>query len=215
MNDVFWRCKKAVDRHGLWGTLQFLLAKIVSNCRGIIWETGKDSRLGVGCRIIGRRFIAIGPRFKAGRGLWLEAISKYEAFVFTPHITIGARVSLSDGVHISSINEVKIGDDVLIGSHVFISDHHHGSYRGDVQTGPDVPPADRVLVSPGPTIIEDRAWIGDGVVIMPGVCIGSGAIIGANAVVTKDIPEAVIAAGIPARVIKRYNYIMNEWDNVR
>jgi len=215
LTDVIARGQQAVARHGLWGAVQFILAKLAAQARGRLWGAGQSARLGAGCRIIGRHFIAIGPDFKAGRGLWLEAISKYEHFTFTPHIAIGARVSLSDDVHISAIQNVSIGDDVLVGSRVFIADHHHGAYRGAGQTGPDMPPAARRLVSPGPTIIEACAWIGDGVAIMPGVRIGAGAIIGANAVVTHDIPAEVIATGVPARVIKRYDHATHEWKTVK
>ena len=50
--------------------------------------------------------------------------------------------------------------------------------------------------------IGNDVWIGDRVVILPGVHIGNGCIIGAGAVVTKDIPDNAIAAGVPARVIR-------------
>jgi lipopolysaccharide O-acetyltransferase len=214
MKDAFARGQQAVARHGWWGAAQFILAKLAAQVRGLLWGAGQGSRLGAGCRIIGRNSVSIGPNFKAGRGLWLEAISKYEQFTFTPHIVIGARVSLSDDVHISAIHEITIGDDVLVGSRVFIADNQHGAYRGAEQSGPDTPPAARRLVSPGPTIIEARSWIGDGVAIMPGVRIGAGAIIGANAVVTSDIPAEAIAAGVPARVIKRYDRDIREWKTV-
>ena len=52
-------------------------------------------------------------------------------------------------------------------------------------------------------IIEDDVWIGHGVTVLAGVHIGKGAIIGAGSVVNKDIPEYSIAAGCPAKVIKR------------
>ena len=52
-------------------------------------------------------------------------------------------------------------------------------------------------------MIEKYVWIGDGVIIIPGVHIGRGAIIGANSVVTHDVPEYVVAAGVPARIIKK------------
>ena len=50
--------------------------------------------------------------------------------------------------------------------------------------------------------IGSNVWVGTGVVITRGVNIGDGAIIGANSVVTKDVPAFMIAAGVPARVIK-------------
>lgn len=51
-------------------------------------------------------------------------------------------------------------------------------------------------------LIDDHALIGHRVIVLPGVTIGKHAIIGAGTVVTKDIPDYAVAAGIPARVIK-------------
>jgi maltose O-acetyltransferase len=53
--------------------------------------------------------------------------------------------------------------------------------------------------------IGDDCWIGGGVIIVPGVTIGNGVTIGAGSVVTKDIPDRVVAVGNPARVIKKIN----------
>ena len=53
-----------------------------------------------------------------------------------------------------------------------------------------------------PVSIADDVWIGGGVIILPGVSIGRGAVIAAGSVVNKDIPENVVAAGNPCKVIK-------------
>ena len=53
-----------------------------------------------------------------------------------------------------------------------------------------------------PIVIEDYVWIGAGVHFMGGVTIGRNSVIGAGSVVTKDVPDNVIAAGVPCKVIR-------------
>jgi lipopolysaccharide O-acetyltransferase len=65
-----------------------------------------------------------------------------------------------------------------------------------------------------PVIISKNVWIGESVSILPGVRIGKASIIGANSVVTKDIPDYSIAAGNPAKVIKKYNFATRCWERI-
>ena len=67
--------------------------------------------------------------------------------------------------------------------------------------------------------IGENTWIGAGVIIVPGVCIGKNSVIGGGSVVTKDIPDNVIAVGNPCRVLrevgeydKKYFYKNEEID---
>ncbi len=55
----------------------------------------------------------------------------------------------------------------------------------------------------GPVTIGHNVWIGDSAIILTGVTIGDGAVIGAGAVVTRDVPAFGVAAGVPARVLRR------------
>lgn len=71
-------------------------------------------------------------------------------------------------------------------------------------------PKYRQLISK-PVIIEKNVWIGEFVSILPGITIGEGSIIGSSAVVNKDIPPFCIAVGVPAKVIKRFDFQTNEW----
>jgi len=60
--------------------------------------------------------------------------------------------------------------------------------------------ADR-YVAYAPITVKDDAWIGAGVVVLPGVTIGQCALVGAGAVVTRDVPDYAVVAGVPARVV--------------
>ena len=61
-------------------------------------------------------------------------------------------------------------------------------------------------------MIEDNVWIGEFVSVLPGVTIGKGTIVGANSVVSRSLPEYVIAVGIPAIPIKKYNFQHSRWE---
>jgi acetyltransferase-like isoleucine patch superfamily enzyme len=54
-----------------------------------------------------------------------------------------------------------------------------------------------------PIIIEQDAWLGAGVIVLPGIRIGRGAVIGAGAVVIDDVPSFTVVAGVPARPIRK------------
>ena len=87
---------------------------------------------------------------------------------------------------------VHIGDGAFIAPGVCISCAGHGIH-----------PADRTVYNTSkPINIGKKVWIGANCVILPGVSIGDGSIIGAGSVVTKDIPENVIAVGNPCRVLR-------------
>ena len=119
-----------------------------------------------GCQILGHRHIRIGRDFRAGRLLWLEAVTEFGPQTFAPQLIIGERVSCSDGVHIACATRLTIGNDVLIGSKVHITDHNHGNYRDSaLHSSPDVPPAKRALAG-APVEIGDRVFLAaDGVVV--------------------------------------------------
>ncbi len=156
--------------------------------------------------IRGRSGMIWGEGFTTGVGVRLDAFGAKQ-----PVLVIGRRVQLNDYVHIGAVESVEIGDDVLIASRVFITDHNHGEYQGSsAHSSPYINPAGRPIVS-RPVKIGDRAWIGENVSILPGVTIGEGAIIGAGSVVTRDVPPATIAAGCPARVIKKFDVQQNTW----
>ena len=119
-------------------------------------------------------------------------------------INIGKNFVMGDQCQIEAMKEVTIGNDVLLASRIYIGDSSHGSYKGEDQSDPVLPPNARDIIS-SRIVIGNNVWIGNGVSILPGVTVCDGAVIGAGSVVTHDIPENTIAAGNPAKVIKKWN----------
>lgn len=171
----------------------------------------KNLDIGIGCHIKGVRHIHFGPNVSIFRNIWLEAVTRHGGEHYQPRIDIGARTSFSNNVHVSCIDRISLGQDVLIGSNVHISDHNHGTYAGASPSLPGIAPALRKLGTSGPVIIGDKVWICDNVVIIGPAHIGEGAVIGANAVVRGDIPAGAIAAGAPAKVVKQFDNVAGQW----
>jgi len=94
-------------------------------------------------------------------------------------------------------HDVSIGDDVVMAPDVVIMTGSHAF------EDPSVPINSQGATSRRPVQIGRDVWIGTRVIIMPGVVIGEGSVIGAGSVVTKSIPPWSVAAGNPARVIRR------------
>lgn len=170
--------------------------------------------LGPNCVVLGSKHILVGENFNAYANMWMEAISQHKSNVFQPKIVIGANVSFSDGVHVSCIDRVEIGNDVLIGSRVYIADHSHGCYSGQDQTNPEIPPAMRQLGGGGRVTIGANVWICDNSIIVGPVDIGKGAIIAANSVVRQSVPAETMVAGAPARPIKVFDKSLGIWKSV-
>lgn len=153
--------------------------------------------------LIGPQYIYIGNNTTIGKNVELTAWDKYNAYnsiqTFNPEIVIGNGTCIRDYSHITAINSIKIGNGVLTGLGVLITDNAHGTSTPNLA---DIPPSLRPLHSNGAVVIEDNVWIGSYAMIMPGVTIGKGSIIAAGSVVTHNVPEYSVAAGVPATVIK-------------
>jgi len=107
-------------------------------------------------------------------------------------IEIGNHTFINFGSSIAARASVKIGSYCHLGHYTFVMDND----QHDVVRHSELPRSE-------PVIIEDHVWIGSKAVILPGVHIGSRAVIGAGSIVTKDIPSRCVAAGNPARVLRR------------
>lgn len=112
------------------------------------------------------------------------------------HIRIGRRTTaVSVGISMHEPGEITIGEDCMFSSdiHMDVSDVHP---IYDRKTGLRLNP-------PKPIRIADRVWIGTRVLVMKGAQIGAGSVIGAGSIVIGEIPPDCIAAGTPAKVLRR------------
>lgn len=107
--------------------------------------------------------------------------------------TIGRRCRVQSHTFVCS--GVEIHDEVFVGHGVmFVNDK---TPRATTPTGEPQQAQDWTRL---PVVVERRASIGSGALILGGVRVGEGALVGAGAVVTRDVPPGAVVAGVPARV---------------
>ena len=126
---------------------------------------------------------------KAGKQIHLKAPFYCD---YGYNIEIGDNFFSNYNFTVLDVAKVRIGDNVQIATNVSIYTAGHPIHPDSRNTGYEY----GIDVT-----IGDSVWIGGNVCIMPGVTIGKNSVIGAGSVVTRDIPENVVAAGNPCRVI--------------
>jgi acetyltransferase-like isoleucine patch superfamily enzyme len=146
-------------------------------------------------RLGGEGRISVGNGVYIGAGSWLQTLP--DDANRSVAIRIDDGVSVAGACVISAVRSVRLEEEVLLARNVYISDHIH-RYTD----------TDKAILRQGvdkirPVLIRRGAWLGQNVVVCPGVTIGRGSVVGANSVVTRDIPDYVVAAGSPARIIKQ------------
>ncbi|MFM2359183.1 MAG: hypothetical protein RLY16_1176 [Bacteroidota bacterium] len=119
------------------------------------------------------------------------------------HIGNNTRIGIGNTI----IGPVTIGNNVILAQNIVMSGLNH-NYT-DIHTP---------IYLQGETVatiqVEDDCWIGANAVLTAGVTIGKHSVVAAGAVVTKSIPPFSIAVGNPARVIKQYNPVTQQWEKV-
>ena len=115
---------------------------------------------------------------------------------------------IGERCRISIANSLEIGKKVLLSPNVYITDCDH-EYR-DV----NVAVIDQGVNQKNQNVsIGDGSYIGINSVIVGNVSIGKHCVIGANSVATKNVPDYCVAVGSPAKVIRKYDFEINEWKN--
>lgn len=110
-------------------------------------------------------------------------------------------IEIGDGVYINHHAEIlgqrcglSIGNNVMIGQYAKLITNNHNYFDRN-----------ELISKQGSTLkkitIGDDVWIGANAIILPGITIHKGAIVGAGAVVTKDVPQYTVVAGVPAKAI--------------
>lgn len=127
---------------------------------------------------------------RAGKGVHIEPPFYCD---YGLNIEAGDNFYANFNCTILDVGKVKIGNNVMFAPNVSLYTAGHPIHPDSRNSGYEYGIA---------ITIGDNVWIGGNVVVTPGVTIGSNAVIGAGSVVTKDIPDNVIAAGNPCRVIR-------------
>jgi acetyltransferase-like isoleucine patch superfamily enzyme len=150
--------------------------------------------------VYGQRWITIGagtmigPHVSMAVGMPTEVLDENDPVV----IVIGDRCNVGRGTSLVGRVGIEIGDDVTIGPDVYITDHNHTYDDPAVPIAMQYPTAAPVRIGAG-------SWLAAGAIVLPGTTIGRNVTVAAGAVVRGDVPDHAVVAGVPAKVVRRYD----------
>ena len=192
------------------GALGFFLRRMFY--RGLFLECGLSPIFGKGTSIRHPQRITLGNRVAIDENVLLDSGGREDCRMKigddvivsrgcvlqakTGSLSIGKKSDLGCYTVISSVSGIHIGESVLIAAHCYIGGAQYQS--GNL----DVPMMQQGIAVQDPVFIGDDVWLGAGSIVLNGVRVGKGTIVGAGAVVTKDLPEFAVAAGVPAKVLR-------------
>lgn len=175
-----------------------LLKKLMRKYRSFVLAS-KGAALNGTIQSVSNFFEGYTKGFKAGKAIFIENGAK---FIISKMENIDPKLEIGDYFYMNSYSiidchyKITIGSRVQIGPHCYIADFDH-DLKVDIRQ-----PLHRMHEKCAAVFIKDNVWIGSGVTVLKGVTIGKNSVIGAGSVVTHDIPDNVVAIGIPARVVK-------------
>ena len=175
------------------------------SCSHKFKKYGRNIRLSPPLKIEGAMDISIEDNVIIGDQVWLEANNLTNSEYC--ELSIGTGCILGNYNHIYATKSIIFEEFVLTADKVYISDNIH-DYT-DINT----PILNQGIIQKSTVVIGRGSWVGENVCII-GAKIGKNCVIGSNSVVTKDIPDFCVAAGNPARVIKKYNIEKNKWEKI-
>lgn len=161
---------------------------------------GNYSYMGKPIFLLGTKNIKIGNKVRLYPGLRMEAHGK------TGGITIEDNVSIGQNFHITAKDqELIIKKNTTISGNVFITNIDHEYRKIDMH----------IMEQPfiiNNTVIGENCFIGYGVGIQAGTILGKQCVVGANSVVRGSFPDYCVIAGVPAKIIRKYNPDTDEWE---
>lgn len=135
--------------------------------------------------------VPIYNKYAKKRFFWVIPAFLFEFIRFLTGSEIDPRAKIGEGLRIIHGMGIIIGIEAIIGKNAYLYNHITIGYKGVHDEGT------------GQAKIGDNVRIGAGARILGNISIGHNVTIGANAVVTKSLPDNVVAAGIPAKIIKK------------
>jgi acetyltransferase-like isoleucine patch superfamily enzyme len=171
----------------------WLIARLLR--RRFLSTYGRRLKLDGLCFIGPRVTIQIGKtaRVELGRWSWLGHRTKIRCHEGV--VSIGAKTVLGQECTISAFQHVSIGRECVIADRVMLIDFDHGMVEVER-------PIREQGIYKRDTRIGNNVWIGYGACVLRGVTVGDNAVIGTCAVVTKDVPDNAVVAGVPARILR-------------
>jgi acetyltransferase-like isoleucine patch superfamily enzyme len=184
-----------------------IIIKYLWAIRAIIYKArfkkvGRFSYIGKPIGLVGTRRITIGNKVRIQPGVRMETFGEEGSII------IKDNVSIAQNFHITSSNsQLVIGEDTTIAGNVFITNIDH-DYQ---QIGVHILKQSYITKE---TRIGINCFIGYGAAIQAGTILGKQCIVGANSVVRGEFPDYCVIAGVPARIVKKYNPATCKWEKI-
>jgi acetyltransferase-like isoleucine patch superfamily enzyme len=204
MSSVYAGTRKQRKLSGALELLSFLRAKGMLTPaharllgRYIYWKLRLGSRLHSEgpCFIRPGVKLEVGPNARLHLGRWSWLGDRTKVRVHEGEVSIGAKSVLGQECTISAYRHISIGRECIIADRVMLIDFDHGVV--DVER-----PIRKQGIYMRAVRVGNNVWMGYGACVLRGATVGDNSVIGTYAVVTKDLPENAVAAGVPARVIR-------------
>lgn len=170
-------------------------------------KSGDNNKISIPFKVVNSQIgsIILGNNVELSSGTILMLVNQ------GAKLSLGNHIHIAHNVQICCAFNIYIKSNVIIGPYVYIADHNH-KYED-----PNIPVLDQEINRNDrlEVVIDEGTWIGTKVTIAGNVKIGKHCVIGANSVVTKDIPDYCVAAGVPAKILKSYNFETKQWEKVQ